>query len=60
MHYHVIKKNNDGSAIERWLPVFEVDDFNDVLEFEKFIAKVEIGSEEDIFNPMTESHYLLD
>ena len=52
MHYHFHEKNSDGSVTERWLPVFEIDDFNDVVEFEKFIAKVEIGSEEDNFNPM--------
>jgi len=51
MHYHLNKKNKDGSFTPRWLPVFEVEDFEDVLEFEKFMAKVEIGSEEDIFKP---------
>ena len=60
MHYHFIEENSDGCVIERWLPVFDVDDFNDVVEFEKFIAKVEIGSEEDNFNPTTETNYLED
>ena len=51
MHYHFNEKNADGSITERWLPIFEVEDFDDVLEFEKFMAKVEIGSEEDIYKP---------
>ncbi|CBY42500.1 unnamed protein product, partial [Oikopleura dioica] len=51
IHYHFKKKNRDGSVTERWMPVFEVENFDDVLEFEKFMAKVEIGSEEDIFQP---------
>ena len=51
MHYHFNEKNADGSIMERWLPVFEVEDFEDVLEFEKFMAKVEFGSEEDIYKP---------
>jgi len=51
MHYHFNEKNADGSITERWLPVFEVEDFEDVLEFEKFMAKVEFGSEEDIYKP---------
>ena len=54
LHYHFNEKNTDGSVTERWLPVFEVEDFEDVLEFEKFMAKVEIGSEEDIFKPQPE------
>ena len=54
MHYHFNEKNRDGKITERWLPVFEVENFDDVLEFEKFMAKVEIGSEEDIFQPDAE------
>ena len=27
MHYHFNEKNGDGSVTERWLPVFEVEDF---------------------------------
>ena len=57
MHYHFIEKNTDGSITERWLPVFEVEDFGDVLEFEKFMAKVEIGSEEDIYKPKADCFF---
>ena len=60
MHYNLNEKNSDGSITERWLPVFEVDNFDDVIEFEKFMAKVDIGSEEDNFNPLTESLFLSD
>lgn len=51
MHYHVNEENEDGSVTPRWLPVFEVKDFNDVIEFEKFMDKVEKGSEDDRFVP---------
>ena len=54
MHYHFNEKNKDGSITERWLPIYEIEDFNDVVEFEKFIAKIEIGSEEDLFIPKEE------
>ena len=54
IHYQFREKNQDGSVTERWLPVFEIEDFNDVVEFEKFIAKIEIGSEEDLFIPKEE------
>ena len=54
IHYQFHEKNQDGSVTERWLPVFEIEDFNDVVEFEKFIAKIEIGSEEDLFIPKEE------
>ncbi|CBY43571.1 unnamed protein product, partial [Oikopleura dioica] len=58
MHYHFNDKNADGSITERWLPIFEVEDFDDVLEFEKFMAKVEIGSEEDIYKPENDSFFV--
>ena len=51
MHYHVNEENEDGSVTPRWLPIFEVKDFNDVIEFEKFMDKVEKGSEDDRFVP---------
>ncbi len=51
MHYHFNEKNTDGSISERWLPIYEVEDFEDVVEFEKFMAKVEFGSEEDNYKP---------
>ena len=51
MDYHFNEKNKDGSITERWLPIYEIEYFNDVLEFEKLIAKIEIGSEEDLFIP---------
>ena len=54
MHYHFNEKNKDGSITERWLPIWEIEDFNDVVEFEKLIAKIEIGSEEDLFIPKEE------
>ena len=54
MHYHFNEKNKDGSITERWLPIYEIEDFNDVVEFEKLIAKIEIGSEEDLFIPKEE------
>ena len=31
---------------ERWIPIFEVENFDDVVEFEKYIGKVDIDSEE--------------
>ncbi|CAG5103896.1 Oidioi.mRNA.OKI2018_I69.chr1.g990.t1.cds [Oikopleura dioica] len=51
MHYNCQEINEDGAVSERWLPVFEVEDFNDVVEFEKYVGKVRIGSEEDLFTP---------
>ena len=60
MHYHFSEKREHGlcSESERWLPVFEVEDFGDVVEFEKFMAKLEIGCEEDNFVPQ-EEHFLI-
>ncbi|CAG5094837.1 Oidioi.mRNA.OKI2018_I69.XSR.g13904.t1.cds [Oikopleura dioica] len=49
-HYHVMK---DGE--ERWIPIFEVENYNDVIEFEKYVAKIAIGSEEDLFVPEADS-----
>ena len=40
-HYHVIQGGQD-----RWIPIFDVENFDDVVEFEKYISKVEIDSEE--------------
>ena len=57
MHYHFNEKNKDGTITERWMPVFDVEDFRDVVEFEKYIAKVEVGCEEDNFIPK-EEHFL--
>ena len=51
MHYNCQEINEDGAVSERWMPVFEVEDFNDVVEFEKYVSKVRIGSEEDLFTP---------
>ena len=49
-HYHVLK---DGE--ERWIPIFEVENYSDVIEFEKYVAKIAIGSEEDLFVPEADS-----
>ena len=40
-HYHVMQGGE-----ERWIPIFEVENFDDVVEFEKYIGKVDIDSEE--------------
>ena len=40
-HYHVTQE-----GVDRWIPIFDVENFNDVVEFEKYVAKVDIDSEE--------------
>ena len=57
MHYHICDTYTDGTVVERWLPVFDVEDFEDVIRFEKFMAKVEFGSEEDIYNPQDDPFF---
>ncbi|CAG5102349.1 Oidioi.mRNA.OKI2018_I69.chr1.g259.t1.cds [Oikopleura dioica] len=39
VHYRIDEEGEDGSLKENWVPIFEVEDYGDVVEFEKFISK---------------------
>lgn len=38
VHYRIDEKDTDGNVKENWFPIYEVEDFNDVVEFEKLMS----------------------